>query len=164
MKKSFKSWKIKSNYEAVFFTTDLFGHFRRWDGENKIHFKSDIRKTFKTQKKKKNTKTNSRNRDNTIYPLMDDVHVNWINSWSFALIYFCLSSQRWRYKSVGNSSWNHCYSCGSNSRRDLPKEAKKGRTVCLNGTEKSRGFTPPMFTKLDTNTDTRVISDNFFEN
>ena len=32
------------------------------------------------KKKKKNTKTNSRNRDNTTYPLMDDVHVNWINS------------------------------------------------------------------------------------
>ena len=161
MTNSFKTWKIKSNYKAVFFATDLFGLFRRWDGENKIDFKSDICQKFRMQK---NTKTNSRNRDNNIYPLMDDVHVNWINSWSFALIYFCLSSQRWRYKSVGNSSWNHCYSCGSNSRRDLPKEAKKGRTVCLNSTEKLRGFTPPMFTKLDTNTDTRVISDNFFEN
>ena len=34
----------------------------------------------------------------------------------------------------------------------------------LNMTLKSQdGFTPRMFTKLDTDTDTRVISDNFVE-
>ena len=63
-----------------FLQQTCFGHFRRRDGENKIDFKSDICVTFRMLKKKKNTKTNSRNRDNTTYPLMDDVHVNCINS------------------------------------------------------------------------------------
>ena len=88
-KNHLKLEKSSQIMKPSFLQQTFFGHFRRWDGQKKIDFKSDICKKFRMQK---NTKTNSRNRDNNTYPLMDDVHVNWINSWSFALIYFCLSS------------------------------------------------------------------------
>ena len=46
----------------------------------------------KSSECKKNTKTNSRNRDKNTYPLMDDVHVNCMHSISFYINLF-LSSQ-----------------------------------------------------------------------
>ena len=58
-------------------------------GKTKYILKVMYAKKFRMQK---NTKTNSRNRDNNTYPLMDDVHVNCMHSISFTLIYFCLSS------------------------------------------------------------------------
>ena len=79
----------------------FFGYFHRRDGENKIGFKSDISKKLRMQKKKIQTKTNSRNRDNNAYPFMDDVHVNCTHSISFYINLFVFPANDDATKTLG---------------------------------------------------------------